>query len=128
MTITLGSSTLVAGQARNSTGSPIGPRDLKIRDTPGVAVREYVGADRVSPEHVRCDHGVIEFGATRTFASVDAALAWATGTGSGQFFGEASEGELKFDNSRVFGAKSAVTSRSLAVVGCTVAVNYVIEG
>ena len=124
MTITLGNTTLCAGQARNSTGSPVGPNDLRMQLAPGVAIREYVGADRVQPEHVRCDSGTLTFGVTRTFADVAAALAYISGT----FLSEASEGQLKFDNTNVFGAKSVVTQRVAAHVGCTVAVNYTIQG
>ena len=126
MKITLGSTELVSGQARNSTGSPVGPRDLRIQLTPGVAIREFVGADRVQPEHVKCDSGSISFGVTRTFADVASALAYLGGT----FLTEPSEGELKFDSVSVFGSghKSAVTQRTAALVGCTVAVNYSITG
>ena len=126
MTITLGNTILCAGQARNSTGSPVGPRDTKNAETPGVVLREYVGADRVQPEHVRSDSGSLTFGVTRTFATVAAALAYL----KGDFLTEPSEGQLKFDNADVFGAnhKSVVTQRTTALVGCTVAVNYSITG
>ncbi|MGN0846830.1 MAG: hypothetical protein ACI4RA_05540 [Kiritimatiellia bacterium] len=124
MTISLGSAVLCAGQARSATGSPVGPSGLAVEIAPGVEAREFVGADRVQPEHVRCDHGVVSFGVTRTFPSVAAALAWI----AGPFVSEASEGELKFDGARVFGPKSAVTSRRCSHVGCTVAVTYTIEG
>lgn len=127
MTITLGNTTLCHGQRRFAgadAGKATGPRDLRISETPGVAVREFVGADRVSPEHVLCDSGTVSFGVTRTFATVADALAYATG----DVFDEDVAGELKFDNRRVFGAKSAVTGRQIAVVGCTVAVNYEIAG
>ena len=76
MTITLGSTTLCAGQTRNNTGDPVGPRDIRDAETPGVVIREYVGADRVVGDRVGCDHGTITFGVTRTFSSV--ALATAT--------------------------------------------------
>ncbi len=128
MTITLvnGSTTttLVAGQTRNSTGSPVGPHDLRIVNSPGTAVREYVGADRVQPEHVRCDSGSVAFGVTRTFATVDAALAYMAGT----FLSENNVGQLKFDSNNVFGAKSAVTQRTAVLVGCTVVQTYTIQG
>ena len=128
MTITLvnGSTTttLVAGQTRNSTGSPVGPHDLRIVNSPGTAVREYVGADRVQPEHVRCDSGSVAFGVTCTFATVDAALAYMAGA----FLSENNVGQLKFDSNNVFGAKSAVTQRTAVLVGCTVAVTYTIQG
>ena len=116
--------TLVAGQSRNSTGDPVGPSDLRMAVTPGVAVREYVGADRVQPEHVRCDSGSVSFGVTRTFATEALALAYIATT----IHGEASEGQLKFDSTNVFGAKSVVTQRVAALVGRTVHVNYTIQG
>ena len=123
MTITLGSTTLVAGQVRSQDGSPIGPTDLVIDLAPGVEIRSYVGADRVTGEHVRCDHGTVTFGATRTFATPEAALAYMRTT----FLAEDSAGALKFDGVTVF-ADAAVTRRRSAVVGCTAHVSYVIEG
>ena len=130
MKITLGSTELVSGQARNSTGSPVGPRDLRIQLTPGVAIREFVGADRVQPEHVKCDSGSISFGVTRTFATEAAALDYMTKPASvaGSLASEAVEGQLKFDSTNVFGAKSVVTQKMAALVGRTVAVNYSITG
>lgn len=124
MTITLGSTTLVAGQTRNAAGNPVGPSNLRLQIAPGVAVREFVGADRVQPEHIRCDSGTVSFGATRTFATEAAALAYITGT----LVGEASEGQLKFGSTNVFGPKSAVTQRTAALVGRTVHVEYTIAG
>ena len=126
MTIKLGSTFLCKGQERNSTGDPVGPNNLRMQLAPGVAVREYVGADRVQPEHVRCDSGSLTFGVTRTFATVAAALTYLKGA----FLAEPSEGQLTFDDTDVFGAnhKSVVTQRTAALVGCTVAVNYSITG
>ena len=129
MTITLGNTTLCAGQARvtgtpsGNVGDPVGPNDLRMQLAPGVAIREYVGADRVQGEHVRCDSGSVSFGVTRTFATPEAALAYM----SGEFLSEDSEGALKFGETTVF-AKAAVTQRTAAHVGCTVAVNYSITG
>ncbi|MBO4709466.1 MAG: hypothetical protein J5727_06795 [Kiritimatiellae bacterium] len=129
MTITLGSTTLCAGDTRNSSGDPVGPQNLRLAETPGVAVREYVGADRVQPEHVRCDSGTLTFGVTRTFATAALALAYIrTKLISGQQTSEPSEGQLKFDDVNVFGPKSVVTQRVAALVGCTVAINYSITG
>ena len=124
MTITLGDTTLVASQTRNSSGNPVGPSDLRMSVTPGVIQRECVGADRIQPEHIRCDSGSVSFGATRTFATEAAALAYIGGT----MLTEVSEGELKFDGTRVFGPKSAVTQRTAALVGRTVHINYTITG
>ena len=59
MTITLGSTTLCAGQTRNNTGAPVGPRDIRDAETPGVVIREYVGVDRVVGDRVGCDHGTV---------------------------------------------------------------------
>lgn len=116
---------LCAGDTRNSSGDPVGPQNLRIAETPGADLREYVGADRVEGDHVRCDSGSVSFGVTRTFADEAAALAWV----SGSFISEAKSGVLKFGTTAVFGnKKSAVTQRVAAVVGCTVAVNYTIQG
>ena len=130
MTITLTDGntvhTLCEGDERNSTGGPVGPSDLRMAETPGAVLREYVGADRVEGEHVRCDSGSVSFGVTRTFATVADALAYI----SGAYLAEPKKGVLKFNNEDVFGAGhvSVVTQRTMALVGCTVAVNYTIQG
>ena len=113
MTISLGTTILCNGDSRNATGNPVGPNNLRMRLAPGVAVREFVGADRIQPEHIRCDSGTISFGVTRTYDTEAAALAYA----SVNFITEAKEGQLKFGSTNVFGAKSVVTDRTLAVVG-----------
>ena len=115
--------TLCAGRARNSTGDPIGPEDLRGSDAPGVVTRDYIGAAREHPELVRCNHGSISFGVTRTFASVAAAAAYM----ATDFWAEGSEGALYFDSTQIF-EFAAVTSRTYAWVGATVKVNYTIEG
>ena len=126
MKITLGTTDLVEQQDRDNAGKAVGPQNLRLQLSPGVAMREYVGADRVEPEHVRCDSGTVSFGVTRTFADVASALTYLSST----FLSEPSEGELKFDSVSVFGTghKSVVTQRVAALVGCTVAVNYSITG
>lgn len=135
MTITLVNSsvspaattTLVDGQSRlvgtGNWGKGIGPANLRMNLAPGVVLREYVGADRVQGEHVKCDHGTISFDIERIFETPAAALAYI----KGEFLSEQSEGALKFDNDTVF-AQAAVTNRLAAVVGCAVAVSYTIEG
>ena len=123
MKITLGASTLCDGQSRSSNGSATGPASLTLALAPGVVLREYVGADRVAGEHVKCDHGTVSFSVERIFATPADALAYVRGA----FLSEASEGALKFDDDTVF-ANAAVTARQAAVVGCAVAVNYTIEG
>lgn len=135
MTITLASpsappaaaTTLVDGQSRlvgaGKWGKAIGPANLRLSLAPGVVLREYVGADRVQGEHVRCDHGTASFDVERIFETPEDALAYVRGA----FLSEASEGALRFGDDVVF-AQAAVTSRSCAVVGCAVAVSYTIEG
>jgi len=123
MTITLGSSTLCDGQTRSSNGSATGPANLTLALAPGVVIREYIGADHVQGEHVKCGHGTVSFSVERIFATPADALAYVRGA----FLSEASEGELKFEDATVF-ANAAVTARQAAVVGCAVAVNYTIEG
>lgn len=129
MTIMIGDTVLCAGHTRNSTGSPVGPSGLQMELQPGVESRTYVGADRVEGEWVKCDTGIVTFSVSRTFGSVDAALAWISDKSGSGFIGEASEGVLKFDGVAIFGdKKSVVKNRRMAQVGCTVAVNYTIEG
>ena len=123
MTISIGNTQLCAGQSRNSTGSPVGPEDLRGADTPGVVTHDFIGAEREHPELIRCNHGSISFGVTRTFADVAAAAAYMATT----FWSEGSSGELRFDGTTVFDA-ACVTSRTYAWVGTTVRINYTIEG
>lgn len=115
--------TLCSDAERSVNGSPVGPADLTVVEAPGVEMREYVGADRVAPEHVRCDHGTISFRATRTFATAALAVAYAI---SGHR-AEPVEGVLKFGTTTIY-PRATVTSKRLAMVGCTVSVFYTIEG
>ena len=127
MKITIGTTgnitELVSTQARNNTGSPVGPNRLRLSDMPGVVKREFVGKTRIEPEDVRVHSGTCTFDVHRTFGSVDDALAYI----SGDFLNEVSEGEFKIGNNVVF-AKAGVSNRIVALVGCTVAVSYTIEG
>ena len=123
MTIAIGNTQLCAGQTRNSTGSPIGPEDFRGSDAPGVVTHDYIGAEREVSELIRCNHGQISFGVTRTFADVAAAAAYMATT----FWTEESSGALYFDSTQIF-ATACVTSRTYAWVGCTVKINYTIEG
>ena len=115
--------TLCAGRARNTTGDPIGPEGLSGADMPGVVTRDYIGAEREHPELVRCNHGSVSFSVTRTFADVDAAEEYMSST----FLNEGSEGDLYYGSRKVYDS-ACVTSRTYAWVGCTVKVNYTIEG
>ena len=122
MKITLGDYELVSSQTRNNTGSPVGPANLRLSDTPGVVKREYIGETRIKPEDVRVHSGTCTFDVHREFATVADALAYVAG-----IVNEPTEGALKFDSTTVF-ANAAVTQRSVANVGCSVAVSYTIEG
>ena len=123
MKITLGDYELVSSQTRNNTGSPVGPANLRLSDTPGVVKREYIGETRISPEDVRVHSGTCTFDVHREFATVDDALEYVGST----MLNEQTEGEFKIGNNVVF-AKAAVTSRAAALVGCTVAISYTVEG
>lgn len=122
MKITLGDYELVSSQTRNNTGSPVGPANLRLSDTPGVVKREYIGETRIRPEDVRVHSGTCTFDVHREFSTVALALAYVAG-----IVNEPTEGALKFDSTTVF-ANAAVTQRSVANVGCSVAVSYTIEG
>lgn len=122
MKITLGDYELVSSQTRNNTGSPVGPANLRLSDTPGVVKREYIGETRISPEDVRVHSGTCTFDVHREFSTVALALAYVAG-----IVNEPTEGALKFDSTTVF-ENAAVTQRSVANVGCSVAVSYTIEG
>lgn len=123
MKITLGSTVLCAGIERNQSGQPVGPANFRSSETPGVIKHDYVGANRTTPEHIRCDAGVIAFDVTRTFATLDEAIEYAlVGIKA-----EAVSGVLKFGEHTVF-ATAAVTSRTVAQTGCSVSVSYTIEG
>ena len=127
MKITIGTTgsltELVSTQARNNTGSPVGPDKLRIADTPGIVKREYIGKDRIEPEDVKVHSGVCAFDVHREFASVDDALEYVGST----MLNEQTEGEFKIGENVVF-EKAAVTNRAAALVGCTVAISYTVEG
>ena len=114
---------LCSDSERSVGGTPVGPGDLTLVEAPGVEMREFIGADRVFPEHVRCDHGTLAFRATRVYSSPALALAYVLST----LPSEPVAGTLKYGNSTVF-SHAVVTSRRVALVGCTVVVNYQIEG
>ena len=119
-----GSATTLCSDAERSVdGSPVGPGNLSFAEAPGVEMREYVGADRVKPENVRCNHGTLTFQATRVFATQALAAAYALAG----HLSEPVEGVLKFGTTEIF-AHACVTSRRIGMVGCTVVVNYTIEG
>ena len=59
MTLTLNGSVLSTGDARRTDGSPFGVANVTVGENPGAEVREFVGADRVFGEWVRCNHGVV---------------------------------------------------------------------
>ena len=114
---------LCSDAARSVNGAPVGPGNLSMAETPGVEMREYVGADRVVPEHVRSNHGTLTFQATRVYDTAAAAAAYAL-TGH---LSEPVAGTLKYGSSVIF-QNACVTSRKIGLVGCTVVVNYTIEG
>lgn len=120
---------LCAGATRNSgsTPNPMGPQNVRRAEKPGAAMREYVGADRVNGEWVKCDSGVLSFGVVRIFDTPAHAAAFAL-TG---FDTEPREGTLTAtvgsDSVTIF-AKCVITSRESAQVGCAVATQYTIEG
>ena len=115
--------TLCSDAERSVNGTPVGPGNLSFAEAPGVEMREYVGADRVAPEHVRCNHGTLTFQATRVYATAAAAAAYALAG----HLAEPVEGALKYGSTTIF-AHACVTSRRIGMVGCTVVVNYTIEG
>ena len=114
---------LCSDGTRSVNGAPVGPGNLSVVEAPGVEMREYVGADRVEPENIRCNHGTITFQATRVYSSAALAAAYALAG----HLSEPVEGVLKYGSTTIF-PKACVTSRRIAMVGCTVVVNYTIEG
>lgn len=138
MTVTLGTGSsalvLVAGQERNSDGDPVGPENLDIRDERGVERREYVGADGMQPEWIKCDARFVSFDATRVFATEAAALAYMAGSGLGE--GRMAAAPLVFAYAGAGGTEVQKTVMSSACIarrtarqcGVAVAVHYEIEG
>ena len=122
MLIKIGDTVLCHGETRTQDGDAIGPRDLRITDSPGVVKREYIGETRIRPEDVRVHSGTCTFDVHREFSTVALALAYVAG-----IVNEPTDGALKFDSTTVF-ENAAVTQRSVANVGCSVAVSYTIEG
>lgn len=120
---------LCAGDARNSGAAPlpIGPQNVRRAEKPGAALREYVGADRVHGEWVKCDSGVLSFGVVRIFDTPAHAAAFAlAGFGS-----EPREGTLTAtvgDSTVTIFSRCVITSRESAQVGVAVATQYTIEG
>ena len=123
MDLTLNNHVLCSDGERSVDGSPVGPGNLSISEAPGVELREFVGADRIRPEHVLCNHGTMTFQATRVYPTAAAAAAYAL-TGH---LAEPVEGELKYGAATIY-QNACVTSRRIGMVGCTVVVNYTIEG
>lgn len=128
MKIKIGDYELVSTQARNNIGSPVGPDKLRLNDTPGIVKREFVGKTRIEPEDVRVHSGGATFDVHREFATVGAALTYATVT----LLNEPTEGPLTVvdddgNENEVF-AKACVANRTAAMIGCTVAISYTIEG
>ena len=123
MELKLGDTVLSTGDARRSDGKPFGVGGITVSETPGAELREYVGADRVDGEHVRCDHGSVSFQTHRVFPTVEAAVAWAM---SGHR-DEAKAGALVFGGNKVF-AKAVVTAKRLSQVGVAVVTQYTVEG
>ena len=120
---------LCAGATRNSgsTPNPMGPQNVRRGEKPGTALREYVGADRVNGEWVKCDSGVLSFGVVRIFDTPANAAAFAlTGFGT-----EPREGTLTATvggTTVTIFSKCVITSRESAQVGVAVATQYTIEG
>ena len=123
MELKLGNTVLSTGDARRSDGKPFGVGGITVSETPGAELREYVGADRVEGEHVRCDHGSVSFQTHRVFATVEAAVAWAM---SGHR-AEAKAGALVFGGNTVF-VTAVVTAKRLSQVGVAVVTQYTVEG
>lgn len=132
MTITLTppngtATTLCSGDERKTDGTPFGASDVTSDETPGSALREFVGADRVQGEHVGCDRGTLTFRTTRIFATVAAASAWAIAGHRA----EAKAGALKVTvggtTTTVF-ENCAVVSKRISQVGVAVVTQYTIEG
>lgn len=132
MTITLtppdGTATvLCGGDGRKTDGTPFGASDVTTDETPGSALREFVGADRVQGEHIGCDRGTISFRTTRIYPTVAAASAWAI-AGHRQ---EAAAGTLVVavggTSTTVF-QKCAVVSKRISQIGVAVVTQYTIEG
>lgn len=124
MTITLGGVTICSDAARSTAGSPVGPDNLQGNMTPGVVDREYIGADGIEPAQVGLDRAACSFGVVRTFGTSELALTWVSDNLAthGALFGE-----LKF-GSKTMMTNAAVRNLGYAVVGCTVALTYSIEG
>ena len=120
---------LCAGATRNAGGnpSPMGPENVNRSERPGAAIREFVGADRIHGERVKCDSGGLSFGVTRIFDTAAHAAAFAL-TGFGD---EPREGaltaEVGGDTVTIF-ARCVITSRESAQVGVAVHTRYTIEG
>ncbi|MCL1922043.1 MAG: hypothetical protein FWG50_13395 [Kiritimatiellaeota bacterium] len=123
MTIVFGGDILCAGGRSDGAGSPSGPDGLNIRLAPGTEDYEYGGADGIDAEHVGCDALSVSFGVVRTYASTAAADAAAIVLTTGA----TRSGALAVDGTAVM-ARATLRDVSVRVSGCTLFVNYTIEG
>jgi hypothetical protein len=63
------------GARSDGAGSPCGPIDASGSLAPGVAGREFVGADGVRPEHAGCDAATLSFSVSRIYGTPGQAAA-----------------------------------------------------
>ncbi len=112
------------GATRNKAGDAIGPFNLRYSETPGTQRHEFIGADRVQNEHIRCDSGSVSFSVIRIFATIEAMLTYFTTT----FKNEPKEGILKVGGVQMLGDRVTVRRDLASVVGAKIQINYTFEG
>jgi len=123
MTITFNGETLCAGDSAVAEGDPVGPDGLRIHVVPGTEEYEYLGAEGIAAEHVGCDTAGVSFRVARMYASIPAAR-------SAAFSLKAStprQGVLSVDGSALI-AKAVLRDMDIRNIGCTLVINYTIEG
>ena len=123
MVIDFNGTILCAGDSSAVAGDPTGPDKLSVKLTPGTEDYEYVDAVGIDAEHVGCDVVGLSFSVVRTYATLAAARdAVVSLTASAP-----REGALSVD-SRAFIAKAALKDMTIRQVGCSLVINYSIEG
>jgi len=123
MTITLDNVVLCAGDSAATDGDPVGPDGSNVRVAPGTEDYEYIGAEGIAAEHVGCDVTGVSFGVARTYATVEAARAAVFSL----TLSTPREGTLYVDG-RTLIAKAVLRDMNIRQVGCTLIINYTIEG
>lgn len=114
--------TLCDGDERTTAGASVGPEQLSGGKVPGTVDREYIAAEGVEPEAIGVNRVVLSFRVTRTYAKVADAVTAAAALKSGV----PAVGAVAMDSQPYMA--HARCSYTYGQVGCTLVINYQLEG